>query len=323
MARNTQKTLLGHGIALLLKDRELTTGTEPLAFGSWVKGAYTLALGSIETYNQVTGTFTATLTTGVPAANTYGNAFAVAGTLEPTTGASLQPGTRAKHVSGTHTLTGDIEAPIYATYLGAPVLTSSDPAWHEILPGDALFTTGASSPLTATHVYEAGVTATKPTGDPYVFIDGAISDDMTKAAHDAGTALWAEYGLIGTLGDTIACDAPTGEAITQFVKMLPNYPLRALEYGLTSLEPRNLPDICHNKLINTAAIEALLTTTPDKETHIAALTILTEITLNLLTQAEQEIPKTREQLEVLHKHLKASSLYNEETAQEIKRDYTN
>lgn len=323
MARNTPKTLVGHGIALLLKDRDLTTGAEPLVFGSWVKGAYALTIGSIETYSQVTGTFTATLTTGVPAANTHGNTFTVTGTLEPTTGASLQPGIRAKHVSGTHILTGDMEIPTYAAYLGAPVLTSSDPAWHEILPGDALFTTGAPSPLTATHVYEAGVTATQPNSNTYVLIDGAISDDMTKATHDTGTALWAEYGLIGTLGDTIACDATTGKAITQFTKTLPNYPLRALEYGLTSLEPRNLPDIYHNKLINTAAIEALLTTTPDKEIHTAALATLTEITLNLLTQVEQELAGTRERLEALHKHLKASSLYNEETAQEIKRDYTN
>lgn len=66
MSRKTPKTLVGHGIALLLKDRDITPVDGTPMLSGWVKGRYTLAMGTIETFNGVTGAFTATLTIGVP-----------------------------------------------------------------------------------------------------------------------------------------------------------------------------------------------------------------------------------------------------------------
>lgn len=316
MTRKTPKTLVGHGIALLLKDRNLDTTSDTPTFETWVKGAYTLAIGTIETFNGVTGAFTATLTAGVPG-NTHGNTYTVTGSLEALTVAPLAPGTRATHTSGTHTLTGETEIPTYACYLGTPVLTNTDPAWHEILPGDTLFTTGAPSPVTATHVYKAGVIATQPNGEPYMFIDGAISDNITETVNHAGTALWARYGLLGVLGDTVACDAATGEALTQFAKTLPNYPVRILEYGLSELEAKNLANITHNKFTDTVELETLLPDVSTKEIHVTTLTAHVETTLKALEQVEKELTGTKANLEQLYKSLKASKLYSEEAAKEI------
>lgn len=62
MSRKTPKTLVGHGIALLLKDRNIGTVDGTPTLTDWRKGRYTLAMGTIETFNGVTGAFTATLT---------------------------------------------------------------------------------------------------------------------------------------------------------------------------------------------------------------------------------------------------------------------
>ena len=153
MSRKTPKTLVGHGIALLLKDRNIGTVDGTPTLTDWRKGRYALAMGTIETFNGVTGAFTATLTVGVPG-NQEGNTFAVTGSLEALTWAPLEPGTRATHTSGTHTLTGETEIPAYACYVGTPVLTDTDLAWHEILPGDIVFTPGNKNPLTATQVFK-------------------------------------------------------------------------------------------------------------------------------------------------------------------------
>ena len=120
MARKTPKTLVGHGIAVLLKNRQIATEEDAPTFAPWVEGLYTLAIGDIETYSGVTGAFTATLTACVPG-NWAGNTFTVTGSLETLVGAPLEPGTRATHITGTHTLTGEIEIPTYAFYLGTPV----------------------------------------------------------------------------------------------------------------------------------------------------------------------------------------------------------
>ena len=225
MSRKTPKTLVGHGIALLLKDRNIGTVDGTPTLTDWRKGHYALAMGTIETFNGVTGAFTATLTVGLPG-NQEGNTFAVTGSLEALTGAPLEPGTRATHTSGTHTLTGETEIPAYACYIGTPVLADTDPAWHEILPGDIVFTPGDKNPLTASHVFKAGVIATQPNGEPYLLIDGGISANILETVSDAGSSLWARYGHTGSWGDTVACDAPTGEALTQFAKALPSHPIR-------------------------------------------------------------------------------------------------
>lgn len=235
MSRKTPKTLVGHGIALLLKDRNVATVDGIPTLTDWRKGCYALAMGTIETFNGVTGAFTATLTVGVPGSE-GGNTFSVTGSLEPLLGVSLEPGTRATHTSGTHTLTGETEIPAYACYLGNPVYSESDPALHEILPGDIVFTPGNKNPLTATQVFNAGVIATQPNGEPYLLLDGGISANMLEVVSDAGSGLWARYGHTGSWGDAVACDATTGEVLTQFAKALPSYPIRTLSYGLDALE---------------------------------------------------------------------------------------
>ena len=57
MSRKTPKTLVGHGIALLLKDRNVATVDGIPTLTDWRKGRYALAMGTIETFNGVTGTF--------------------------------------------------------------------------------------------------------------------------------------------------------------------------------------------------------------------------------------------------------------------------
>ena len=319
MSRKTPKTLVGHGIALLLKDRNVATVDGIPTLTDWRKGCYALAMGTIETFNGVTGAFTATLTVGVPGSE-GGNTFSVTGSLEPLLGVSLEPGTRATHTSGTHTLTGETEIPAYACYLGNPVYSESDPALHEILPGDIVFTPGNKNPLTATQVFNAGVIATQPNGEPYLLLDGGISANMLEVVSDAGSSLWARYGHTGSWGDTVACDAPTGEALAQFAKALPSYPIRTLSYGLDALEPSHISDICNGGLISTTILEVELPHVSTKQIQVTALATLAEMTLKAAVEAERELAGIREQLEVLHRSLRASKLYSEEVAQKITRD---
>lgn len=316
MSRKTPKTLVGHGIALLLKDRSIGTVDGMPTLTDWRKGRYTLAMGTIETFNGVTGAFTATLTVGVPG-NQEGNTFAATGSLEAITGAPLEPGTRATHTSGTHTLTGEMEIPTYACYIGAPVVTEADTAWHEILPGDTVFTPGNKNPLTATQVFKAGVIATQPNGEPYLLLDGGISANMLEVVSDAGSSLWARYGHTGSWGDAVACDAPTGEALTQFAKVLPSYPIRTLSYGLDALEPSHISDICHGGLVSTTILEVELPHVSTKQIQVTALAALADLTLKAAVEAERELTGIRERLEALHRSLRESELYIEDVAQEI------
>lgn len=316
MSHKTPKTLVGHGIALLLKDSNIATvgGTPTLT--DWRKGHYALAMGTIETFNGVTGAFTAMLTVGVPG-NQEGNTFAVTGSLEALTGAPLEPGTRATHTSGTHTLTGETEIPAYACYLGSPVFTDADPAWHEVLPGDALFTPGASHSLTATHVYKAGVIATQTNGEPYLLIDGGISANILETVSDVKSSFWTKYGHTGSWGDTVACDATTGEALTRFAKNLPSRPISTLNYGLDALELSHVSDICHGGFVSTTILETEFPHASTKQIQVTALATLAEMTLKAAVEAESELVGIREQLEALHHSLRESELYSEDVAQEL------
>lgn len=316
MSRKTPKTLVGHGIALLLKDRDITPVDGTPMLSGWVKGRYTLAMGTIETFNGVTGAFTATLTIGVPG-NLESNTFAVAGSLEALTGAPLESGTRATHTSGTHTLTGEMEIPAYACYIGSPVFTDADPAWHEILPGDIVFTPGNKNPLTATQVFNAGVIATQPNGEPYLLLDGGISANMLEVVSDAGSGLWARYGHTGSWGDAVACDATTGEALTQFAKNLPSRPIDTLSYGLDALELSHVSGICHGGFASTTILEAELPHVSTKQIQVTALATLAEMTLKAAVEAGQELAGIRERLEALHHSLRESELYSKDVAQEI------
>lgn len=321
MARKTPKTLVGHGIAVLLKNREITNTEDTPTFEPWVEGHYTLAIGDIETYSGVTGAFTATLTTCVPG-NSVGNTFAVAGSLETLVGAPLEPGTRATHITGTHSLTGEVEIPAYAFYLGAPVHTDSDPAWHEILPGETLFTSGSPCVFTAKQVYKAGVVALTHYGEPYPFIDGAISDTMLEAVQEKhGNRLYAKYGHIGVFGNTFACDAATGEALDEFAETNQSHLVRPLSFGLEWLAPWNLADTCIGGYIDIYMLESLLTEVPTKSIQVSALSILTEQTLEAAQKLEKELPALQERLETLHRKLKASPLYSEEAVEEMMHDH--
>lgn len=312
MSRETPKTLVGHGIALLLKDR--VNGVPTLS--GWVKGCYTLAMGTIETFNGVTGAFTATLTIGVPGSQ-KDNTFAVTGSLEALTGAPLEPGTRATHTSGTHTLTGEMEIPAYACYIGSPVFTDADPAWHEILPGDIVFTPGNKNPLTASHVFKAGVIATQPNGEPCLLIDGGISANILEAVSDVKSSFWMKYGHTGSWGDTVACDAITGEALAQFAKILPSHPINTLNYGLDALELNHISGICHGGFASTTILEAELPHVSTKQIQVTSLATLAEMTLKAAVEAERELVVIREWLEALCRSLRESELYSKEVAQEI------
>ena len=264
----------------------------------------------------VTGAFTATLTIGVPGSQ-KDNTFAVTGSLEALTGAPLEPGTRATHTSGTHTLTGEMEIPAYACYIGSPVFTDADPAWHEILPGDIVFTPGNKNPLTASHVFKAGVIATQPNGEPCLLIDGGISANILEAVSDVKSSFWMKYGHTGSWGDTVACDAITGEALAQFAKILPSHPINTLNYGLDALELNHISGICHGGFASTTILEAELPHVSTKQIQVTSLATLAEMTLKAAVEAERELVVIREWLEALCRSLRESELYSKEVAQEI------
>ena len=192
-----------------------------------------------------------------------------------------------------------------------------DLAWHEILPGDTVFTPGNKNPLTATQVFKAGVIATQPNGEPYLLLDGGISANMLEVVSDAGGSLWARYGHTGSWGDAVACDAPTGGALTQFAKALPSYPIRTLSYGLDALEPSHISDICNGGLVSTTILEVELPHVPTKQIQVTALATLADLTLKAAVEAERELSGIRERLEVLHRSLRESELYSEDVAQEL------
>ena len=127
-------------------------------------------------------------------------------------------------------------------------------------------------------------------------------------------------GILAHGGDTVACDATTGEALTQFAKALPSYPIRTLSYGLDALELRSISDICYGGLISTPILEGEFPHVSTKQIHVTALATLADMTLKAAVEAERELAGIREQLEVLHRSLRASKLYSEEVAQKITRD---
>ena len=57
-----------------------------------------------------------------------------------------------------------------------------------------------------------------------------------------------------------------------------------------------------------------------KQIQVTALATLAEMTLKAAVEAERELAGIREQLEVLHRSLRASKLYSEEVGQKITRD---
>lgn len=128
MKRELPKTLVGHGIAVFISARGVAETpakelTEP--FGD----CKIAVIGSIESYNPVTGAFTATLKRGVPA-QLPGNKVEVSGSLGTLHGAPIPPGTFATHVTATSTIDGHVENPAATVYLGA-LVGDDGKAYHE------------------------------------------------------------------------------------------------------------------------------------------------------------------------------------------------
>lgn len=124
-------------------------------------------------------------------------------------------------------------------------------------------------------------------------------------------------GILAHGGDTVACDAITGEALTQFAKNLPSRPISTLNYGLDALELSHVSDICHGGFVSTTILEAELPYVSTKQIHVTALATLADMTLKVAVEAERELAGIRERLEALHRSLRESELYNTEVAQEL------
>lgn len=118
-------------------------------------------------------------------------------------------------------------------------------------------------------------------------------------------------------GDTVACDAITGEALAQFAKILPSHPINTLNYGLDALELNHIPDICNGGLVSTTILEVELPHVSTKQIQVTALATLAEMTLKAAVEAERELVVIREWLEALCRSLRESELYSKEVAQEI------
>lgn len=131
------------------------------------------------------------------------------------------------------------------------------------------------------------------------------------------SSFWTKHGRTGSWGDTVACDATTGEALTQFAKNLPSRPISTLNYGLDTLKLSHIPSVCHGGFVSTTILEAELPHVSTKQIQITVLATLAEMTLKAAVEAERALAGIRERLEALHRILRESELYSEDVAQEL------
>lgn len=309
MKRELPKTLVGHGIAVFIDARGVAETpvkelTEP--FGD----CKIAVIGSIGSYNPVTGAFTATLKRGVPA-QLPGNKVEVSGSLGTLHGAPIPPGTFATHVTATSTIDGHVENPAATVYLGAPV-GDGGKAYHEARVIDSLFAPNTGGKVvTVIEAYAAGFLGAWSLSDNpryYTFLDPAILDKV-----------YLDYrlntGLIGSTDRVTILDDGTVEALAQFCESMEDVDTESVPNGIQLLEPRNLGRF--SELMDEVdSLGAFMYEGDPVVTHNDMVYLVDKLLADV-DAIEKDLPAIRKNLKVLKGKLELSPNYDPDILKEI------
>lgn len=310
MKHELPKTLVGHGIAVFIDARGVAETpakelTEP--FGD----CKIAVIGSIESYNPVTGAFTATLKRGVPA-QFSDNKVEVSGSLGTLHGAPIPPGTFATHVTATSSIDGHVENPVATVYLGTPV-GDGGKAYHDARISDSLFAPVTDGKvLLVIEAYAAGFLGAWSLSDNpryYTFLDPVTLDKI-----------YLEYKLnTGNVGDidwVTILDNDTIDALAEFEEAMSTVDTRSVPAGIQILEARNLGRF--PEFMNTVdALGAFRSETDPVLTHNDMVYLVDKL-LNETDTIEKDLPTIRKNLADLKAHLERSPRYDPEILQEIR-----
>lgn len=309
MKHELPKTLVGHGIAAFIDARGVAETpakelTEP--FGD----CKIAVIGSVESYNPVTGAFTATLKRGVPA-QLSGNKVEVSGSLGTLHGAPIPPGTFATHVTATSTIDGYMENPAATVYLGAPVDTGSN-AYHEARVADSLFAPATDGKvLLVIEAYAAGFLGAWSLSDNpryYAFLD-PVTLDKVYLDYRMNT------GLIGSTDRVTILDEGTIEALDQFLESMEEVDSKPIPNGIQLLEPQNLGRF--SELMDEVdALGAFMYEGDPIVTHNDMIYLVNKL-LTDVDAIEKDLPAIRENLKVLKGQLELSPNYDPDILREI------
>lgn len=310
MERKLPKTLVGHGIAVFIDARgvaETPAKELPEPFGD----CKIAVIGSIESYNPVTGAFTATLKRGVPA-QLPGNKVEVSGSLGTLHGAPIPPGTFATHVTATSTIDGYVENPVATIYLGAPVDTDSN-AYHEARAFDSLFAPNTGGKvLLVIEAYAAGFLGAWSLSDNpryYAFLDPVILDKV-----------YLDYslntGLTGSTDQVTILDEGTVEALDQFLESMEEVGSKSIPNGIQLLEPQNL-GMFSELMDEVDSLGAFMREGNPIVTHNDMIYLVDKL-LTDVDAIEKDLPAIRENLKVLKGKLELSPNYDLDTLNEIR-----
>lgn len=310
MKHELPKTLVGHGIAVFISARGVAETpakelTEP--FGD----CKIAVIGSIESYNPVTGAFTATLKRGVPA-QLSDNKVEVSGSLGTLHGAPIPPGTFATHVTATSTIDGYVENPVATIYLGAPVDTDSN-AYHEARAFDSLFAPNTGGKvLLVIEAYAAGFLGAWSLSDNpryYAFLDPVILDKV-----------YLDYslntGLTGSIDQVTILDEGTVEALDQFLESMEEVGSKSIPNGIQLLEPQNL-GMFSELMDEVDSLGAFMREGNPIVTHNDMIYLVDKL-LTDVDAIEKDLPAIRENLKVLKGKLELSPNYDLDTLNEIR-----
>lgn len=310
MKHELPKTLVGHGIAVFIGARGVAeTPAKELKepFGN----CKIAVIGSIESYNPVTGAFTATLKRGVPA-QLSGNKVEVSGSLGTLHGAPIPPGTFATHVTATSTIDGYVENPATTVYLGAPV-GDGGKAYHEARVADSLFAPATDGKvLWVIEAYAVGFLGAWSLSDNpryYAFLDPVILDKV-----------YLDYslntGLVGSTDQVTILDEGTIDALAEFEEAMSTVDTRSVPAGIQILEARNLGRFL--EFMNTAdALGTFMSDTDPVLTHNDIIYLVDKL-LNETDAIEKDLPIIRKNLADLKARLEHSPRYAPEVLREIR-----
>lgn len=310
MKHELPKTLVGHGIAVFIDARGVGE-TPPEELVAPFGNCKIAVIGSIESYNPVTGAFTATLKRGVPA-QLSDNKVEVSGSLGTLHGAPIPPGTFATHVTATSTIDGYIENPAATVYLGAPV-GDGGKAYHDARISDSLFAPITDGKvLLVIEAYVAGFLGAWSLSDNpryYTFLDPVTLDKI-----------YLEYKLnTGNVGDidwVTILDNDTTDALAEFEEAMSTVDTRSVPDGVQILEARNLGRF--PEFMNTVdALGAFRSETDPVLTHNDMIYLVDKL-LNETDTIEKDLPIIRKNLADLKEHLERSPSYDPEILQEIR-----
>lgn len=310
MKHELPKTLVGHGIAAFIDARGVAE-TPPEELVAPFGDCKIAVIGAIDSYNPVTGAFTATLKRGVPA-QLPGNEVEVLGSLGTLHGAPIPPGTFATHVTATSTIDGYVENPAATVYLGAPV-GDGGKAYHEARVADSLFAPATDGKvLWVIEAYAVGFLGAWSLSDNpryYAFLDPVILDKV-----------YLDYslntGLVGSTDQVTILDEGTIDALAEFEEAMSTVDTRSVPAGVQILEARNLGRFL--EFMNTAdALGTFMSDTDPVLTHNDIIYLVDKL-LNETDAIEKDLPIIRKNLADLKARLEHSPRYAPEVLREIR-----